>query len=299
MKTDTLEATVLPRLGGKIASLRRKGVELLQTPLRPYAPGTATMRFEESDASGFDDCLPSVAECRLEDGAWIPDHGEFWRLPYEVEQSSDDEIRLTATGSALPLRFHRRLTLLGDMLRVDYRLENAGETEVPYLWSAHPLFAIDEGDLLSVPESVRKVRVESSARGRLGEKGSVLRWPVATVENGVKVDLSRSESTDSGAADKLYAESPMEGWAAIERRRHRLRVGVGFDPAATPHLGLWLCYGGWPEGHAARQHCVALEPCTAPCDSLAEALDKGLARHLAPGQAASWWMTITVSEARS
>lgn len=299
MKTDTLEATVFPKRGGKIASLRRNGVELLQAPLRPYAPGTPTMNFEQSDASGFDECLPSVAACEIDGGIQIPDHGDFWRLPHEVEQSGDCEMQLAATGSTLPLRFGRRLTLTGDTLRIGYRLENVGESEVAYLWSAHPLFAVDEGDLISIPASVRQVHVESSARCRLGEKGASLHWPVAELKFGAKVDLSRSGPADSSAADKVYAEAPAEGWAAIERARHGLRVRVGFDPAATPYLGLWLCYGGWPEGQSARQHCVALEPCTAPCDSLAEALDKGLARHLAPGQSSSWWMTITVSEARS
>ena len=54
LKTDTLSATVLPALGGKIASLQRNGIELLQQPLRPYAARTLTMGFEESDASGLD-----------------------------------------------------------------------------------------------------------------------------------------------------------------------------------------------------------------------------------------------------
>ncbi|MGC2213898.1 MAG: hypothetical protein WA602_11900, partial [Silvibacterium sp.] len=82
LKTDTLEVEMLPALGGKVSSLRRNGVELLQAPLRPYALRTAAMGFEASDASGFDECLPSVSECVIAGPSGeigIPDHGEFWR----------------------------------------------------------------------------------------------------------------------------------------------------------------------------------------------------------------------------
>lgn len=294
MKTDTLVAEVLPELGGKVASLRRNGVELLQPPLKPYAQHSATMRFEESDASGFDECVPSVSACEIAGDIRIPDHGEFWRLPCTVEQTTENEVLLTASSSVLPLQFERRLTLQGDTLRVNYRLQNTGAAEIPYLWSAHPLFAVDEGDIVAMPGTAQ-VRVEASAHGRLGSKGSPLGWPIAELPCGVSVDLSTAGNIRDAVGDKLYAEAPPQGWAAIERKGHGLRVKVEFDPALTPFMGLWLCYGGWPEGRASRQQCVALEPCTAPLDSLAEAMEKGLARKLAPGQSDTWWIAITVT----
>src|ERR1700739_670126 len=106
MKTDTLEATILPELGGKIASLRYKGVDLLQAPLRTYALRTWEMGFEESDASGFDECLPSVSACEIAGAAGVvrvPDHGEFWRLPCTVKRRGEHELKLTAMGRVLPL----------------------------------------------------------------------------------------------------------------------------------------------------------------------------------------------------
>ncbi len=219
-----------------------------------------------------------------------------WRLPCEVEQRGLREMRLTATGSVLPLRLERTLKLEGDTLRIAYRLENVGEVEVPHVWSAHPLFCVDPGDAIVLPPSVQQVSVEASAQDRLGTKGSVHQWPIAELRDGEKVDLSRAGNVSDNIGDKLYAAAPAEGWAAIERRGPGLRVKVGFDPALCPYLGLWLCYGGWPQGQASRQQCVALEPCTAPGDSLAEALEKGSARMLAPGQSSLWWMTVSVSE---
>lgn len=103
LQTDTLRATVLPALGGKIASLRwlPGDVELLQAPLAPYADRTPTMGFEESDASGIDECLPSVAACEVRTAGGmvgVPDHGDFWRLPWEWKQWGN-EIQMANAGA--------------------------------------------------------------------------------------------------------------------------------------------------------------------------------------------------------
>ena len=72
--------TILPKLGGKIASIRMNEHELLQAPLAPYGPRTRTMSFDAGDASGWDECLPSVAGCTVQTvngPADVPDHGDI------------------------------------------------------------------------------------------------------------------------------------------------------------------------------------------------------------------------------
>jgi galactose mutarotase-like enzyme len=254
------------------------------------------MGFEESDASGFDECLPSVAACTIGTGsgeAQIPDHGEFWRLPCSVQTLTPTQVRLTATGSVLPLRFERTVRLDGDTLRIDYRLENAGMEEVPYAWSAHPLFSVDPGDVISLPPSVSQVTVEGSGGARLGAAGAVHSWPSATLADGSSASLDIAGREEERIGDKLFTEAPAEGWCILERKKAGLRLRVEFDAKLSPWLGLWLCYGGWPQGQENRQNCVAIEPCTAPLDSLEAALKGGFGRHLAPGQSATWWMTIS------
>src|SRR5580698_824572 len=86
MRAGDCAVTVLPALGGKIASIRVGERELLQAPLVPYAPRTRTMSFDASDASGWDECLPSVAACSVETAAGaaaIPDHGDLWRVEWK------------------------------------------------------------------------------------------------------------------------------------------------------------------------------------------------------------------------
>lgn len=298
MKADTLAVVVLPELGGKIASLRwlPRDVELLQSPLTDYTARDMTMGFEESDASGWDECLPSVAACSLRTPRGpvrVPDHGDFWRLPWSCEQTGN-EIRMKATGASLPLQMERRLSLRDDTLRVEYRVENISDQPIEYAWSAHPLFAVDPEDRVQLPESVKTVRVEGSAGDRLGAKGTGHSWPRTKSAAGEAIDLSLAGRIGDGIGDKVFAQSPLEGWAAIVRPKRGVRIEVGFDPRQMPWLGLWLCYGGWPQGMARRQQCVALEPCTAPMDSLAEAIEQRSARNLAPGKFDSWAMQVRV-----
>ena len=298
MQTDTLRVNVLPALGGKIASLRwlPQDVELLQQPLAPYAQRNLTMGFEESDASGFDECLPSVAACEIRTARGIvsvPDHGDVWRLPWESSQSGN-EIRMGTTGTSLPLRLERTLRLNDRELSLDYSLRNLDTVPLEYAWSAHPLFAVDPGDRLVLPTSVGEFQVEGSNGRRLGSKGAKHAWPRTLGSEGCDVDLSLAGSPADHIGDKLFTKAPREGWAAIERAGVGLRLEISFDPVRNPWLGLWLCYGGWPEGAGSRQQCVAIEPCTAPADSLTEAVSAGWGRRLEPGESDRWSMRIRV-----
>lgn len=292
LQAGTFSATLYPALGGKVGQLTKDGVELLQQPLKPYAERDLFMGFEESDASGIDECLPSVAACILPDGVFVPDHGEYWRLPCEVTASSETSATLTATGSVLPLRFDRTFTLAEDTLRIEYRVENVTSQPLPWAWCAHPLYTVDAGDVLTLPESVREVTLEGSGGGRLGAPGTKLEWPEAKLAGGAATRLDVAAAETSGYGDKLFTTAPAEGWCVLDRKQHGLQLRIGFDPALTPYLGLWLCYGGWPEGAAKRQNAIAIEPCTAPMDSLAQAMESGHGRTLEPGESASWWMTI-------
>src|ERR1035438_7014771 len=97
--------TFLPRLGGKIASIRVGDHELLQAPLAPYGPRTRTMRFEEGDASGWDECLPSVADCTVETAAGpasVPDHGDLWRVEWRQIAASATSASFRGECFSLP-----------------------------------------------------------------------------------------------------------------------------------------------------------------------------------------------------
>jgi galactose mutarotase-like enzyme len=194
--------TILPHLGGKIASIRVHDRELLQAPLAPLAPRTQTMSFDASDASGWDECLPSVGACTVitADGrAQIPDHGDLWRVEWETQetgaQGHASGIRKANNGAgstsvtlrgqcfSLPLSLERKLALSakdgGWRLDLAYKLTNSGTSPVPWSWAAHPLFTAEAGDRLVLPDSIRSLRLEGSGGGRLGKGGDNVMWPIS------------------------------------------------------------------------------------------------------------------------
>jgi len=299
IQAGDFSVTVFPRLGGKIGSLRLRDSELLQPPLAPYAPRTRAMAFDEADASGWDECLPSVAACSIAapgGSASIPDHGDLWRVSWETVDSDALSLTLNAECFSLPLTLRRALTLAetnnGCSLHLDYTLTSTGSYPVPWSWAAHPLFSAEPGDSIELPSSIQTLRVEGSAANRLGANGNTVHWPLASGTNGKLSDLSVVYPPASGFGDKLFAGplGPSDGWCALRRPKAGVRIKVSFDTAATPYLGLWLCYGGWPDKPGPKQACVALEPATAPVDSLAQT--GSWSRTLFPGQSYEWLMHV-------
>ena len=323
--------TILPRYGGKISSIKVKGRELLQQPLGPIAPRTQTTGFDESDASGWDECLPSVAACEVEfAGAKVrvPDHGDLWRVQWELKDEAtelrDGKIPVTLVGKcfSLPLELERTIALSetanGWRLSLDYRLTNVGDASAPWAWAAHPLFAVEPGDRIVLPESIRTLRLEGSGGGRLGKSGDTVSWPIAKLAAGGQAALSQSEAAlspseidlsivlpaHSGVGDKLFAEPLGDGmmfsekvgaaddWCELVRPGAGIRIRVSFNGALSPYLGLWLCYGGWPEREGPKQMCVALEPAKTPVDSLA--IEGNWAWEIHPGERYEWPMLVDI-----
>jgi galactose mutarotase-like enzyme len=296
--------TVMPALGGKIASLRIGSHELLHAPLHPYGPRNQTMSFSEGDASGWDECLPSVAECAIatEAGlAAVPDHGDLWRVPWQVLETSSDSVTMRAQCFSLPLELTRSMILsetpTGWKLQSLYSLTSLGAYAVPWSWVAHPLFVCAPGDSIVLPREVQDLQLEGSRGNRLGQRGETVAWPLAILADDTQDDLSRAHAEGSGIGDKLFAGPMQKGWAELVRPSIGLRLTVRFDPALTPYLGLWMCYGGWPEGDGPKQVCIALEPSTTPVDSLAETGD--WSRWLDPGETVNWPMDLELDRISS
>jgi galactose mutarotase-like enzyme len=268
------------------------------------------MAFDQGDAGGWDECLPSVAGCTVETAAGtasVPDHGDLWRVEWSQTGKQGSGVRDQGSADAnsatfraecfsLPLALERTIALTksenGWRLSLDYMLTNTGEYPAPWSWAAHPLFLAEEGDRIVLPQSIRELRLEGSGGERLGKRGDVVTWPLATMADGGKTDLSVAQTPSSGIGDKLFAGplSANENWCALERPKAGVRIKVGFDPAAMPYLGLWLCYGGWPDRPGPKQTCVALEPSTAPVDSLAQT--GPWSRTLSRGESNSWRMEV-------
>ena len=87
----------------------------------------------EGGAFGWDEMVPN-----LEPTDSLPDHGEAWRLPWEVLGGG----RMRCKGRLLPWELDRQVSL-GEGVAVNYRYRNAGDRPHLAYWCAHPLFKLE------------------------------------------------------------------------------------------------------------------------------------------------------------
>jgi galactose mutarotase-like enzyme len=299
LHNDRMRVHVLPEEGGRLTSVfdMKSKVEFLLQPSDSYCRPKSLDpwdRFEKSACAGIDDCLPSVGACGPETpGGPVPDHGDFWRLRWNVVSTPKSEsVSMATTGYSRPLLFEKQLILHDSSLEIRYRIRNIADTPVPFLYALHPLFAIDPGDRIVLPPEVFTVRVESSRLDRVGVHGSVIDWPKPGGARS-SLDLSCTEAISASTAEMLYTGRLRTGCCGLYRAQSGQGIAVRFDAEQLPYLGLWLCYGGWPEDAARpRQFAVAFEPTVAPWGTLAAALKHGQAPVI--GASASFEFSIVL-----
>ena len=201
-----------------------------------------------------------------------------------------------ALGFSRPLRFERQILLRGPRVDMTYIVRNVGPEPLSFLYAWHPLFAVQCGDRVVLPMEVNEMSLRYSRNDRLEPQGSNLSWPLAQTSMGDLVDLSVAPNADAGSAEMLYTQRLRAGRCGLYRAAARQGVVVSFDPELLPYLGLWLCYGGWPDNAVQpKQVAVALEPTMAPCGTLAEAEAAGLTAELTPGKQSTWSISVELS----
>jgi len=299
LANDDLRLVCEPALGARLVSLvdRASGREWLAQRVPLPQPARSTPAWDAPDATfgaeqafGWDECLPTIARCEDpldRSGPLLRDHGDLWGRPARVESGP----RGLATVWRVAERFelHRLIRLDGREVAVTYALRSLGPA-VPFLWSMHPLLAVDPGGRVELP-AAQRVRLSHAAGIALaaGADG-MLQWPLATTADDTAFDLSLVRDETAGIALKLaLAPAPNR---VVVRQPDGAAIAIEWDRALAPAAGLWLDYGGWPDGNRLCQ--LGIEPATSVDEDLATALDAGRAPHVPAGGEVSWWVRLSV-----
>ena len=131
LENEEIELAVVPELGAKIISLKnlRTGREWLWHPqggLKLFR-NCAGDEFSESPLVGIDECLPTIAPCSWRERK-LPDHGELWSLPWDVDDEAWEN-GILKTGVQLrisPFEFERTIELHGNEIRLGLRIDQSG-----------------------------------------------------------------------------------------------------------------------------------------------------------------------------
>jgi hypothetical protein len=289
---DDLRVVVVPELGGKLCSIVWEGRELLAR--NPLQPARYAAPYADFDASGFDECLPTIAPCPYPEAPWqgipVPDHGEVWSIPWSCG-SSGDALYLAVDGVRFPYRFEKTVAVRPPgRIRLAYTFTNLAPVPFKFLWSAHPLLAPRPGMRIHLPAETR-VRVDWSKFDRLGDLLDEHPWPLIRDRAGNEVDLSLILGPETGLVDKLYTTRLDEGWCAVHDPADGFFAAMRFPPERVPYVGLSINLGGWPVDKPGYYN-LGLEPCNGYPDRLDVAIARGDCAVALPGGRLEWWLEL-------
>jgi len=329
--TGPLSLSLLPELGGKLTSLRdaRTGREWLWRNPRigyervPYGASYVQV----ADTGGWDECFPTVAPCDYPSAPWqgahLQDHGELWSQPTLFELlGGGREVGLYTRweGVMLPYSSERTITLSAGSARIrfEYAVHSHADAPLQFIWSAHPLLAIEPGMSLRLPPAAT-FNCGSSIPADLFPADSGLRFPsqspaapshpaegqasaAGTSQSaedhapaaGGGVNLASLPDAGARIALKLWSDPLAEGWAALRARDGELRMS--WDPVLLPQVGFWINLGAWAGDGGAPYYNLGLEPCMGAQDSLAEAVQRKLFGSLPPHGSRAWWLEVELSD---
>ena len=192
------EVAIRPERGGRIISLRLGGDELLDQGIGVDLP--SAQGFVEGGAWGWDEMVPNVRQTDS-----LPDHGEAWKLPWDVTEAGPASIVTRCAGRLVPWNLERRIEV-GEAVRLSYLYTNTGSVPHHAYWCAHPLFRYEAGMTIGVPG------------------GEVLGSLAAGTST--KVFLA------PGAVDR-----------AVLRWASGVAIELAWDSGLTPYTGVWACNG--------------------------------------------------------
>jgi galactose mutarotase-like enzyme len=156
----------------------------------------------ESGAWGWDEMVPTI-----EPTGDLPDHGEAWRVPWEVLKRDDTTVLMRCRGRVSGWELQRHLDVGDDYgVTATYVYRNLGSVPLAAYWAAHPLFKYERGMEIGLPEGER----------------------MANLAEGT----STKAFLPGGAVNR--ARLAWNSGAAIEMR---------WDDETTPHVGVWVCNG--------------------------------------------------------
>ena len=127
LETPLLRFVTVPSMGAKIVSLYDRQAQrewLLPPSGRAFQPVGYGASFVDQDMSGWDEIFPTIDACNypiegVYHGIALPDHGEVWSLPWQIESVTEDSISLSTVGIAVPYRLTRTVRARSRRKRYD------------------------------------------------------------------------------------------------------------------------------------------------------------------------------------
>jgi galactose mutarotase-like enzyme len=298
LENRNLRVIVAPSIGGKIVSLYDKQAAhewLLQPTRKVVVPPHYGDNYVESDPNSWDEMFPTINTCQYpadgkHKGVNLPDHGEVWSLPWEIERGEDDSVVLSTRGKQLPYILTRKVYFSAEnKLSLDYSLANLSREPLYGLWASHALFTVNENTELILPSHITELYNVLDIEP-WGSPGTVHAYPVTTTPDGTRWDLRRIRPTTQPTFRKFYV-NPNErvAYVRLSQLDKNAQITMSWDARDLPYFGIWI-----DEGVYTKTPVLGLEPSNGFYDGLDIAYEKN---RIAPVQGKStvtWSLVLEV-----
>lgn len=312
IQNERLQIVVLVEKGSEIVQFLYKPLDVdflwrgpnrLRTPDRFVgAAGAQQTPFFDRWSGAWFEVVPNGGPACDYKGAPLGFFAETINIPWEYRILDDRpecvRVALWVRTYRTPFLLQKTLTLEAGSaaLRIEERLTNEGREPMDFMWGHHPVVGppfLDETCRLSAPASrVEVLHDEDGPDYRMGLH-QIGAWPIIQDRNGAPLDLRVIPPPSSRTMDNCYLSEFEQGWIAVSSGRTGAGFGLAWNPEVFRYAWIWQALGGgigypW----YGRTYNMGIEPWTSfPCAGLNEALARGTARQLGPGEHLDTWLT--------
>jgi len=258
-----IRVLILPSFGGRVWELEdvRRGRQWIwHNPSVSPQPLPWAADYDSNWAGGWEELFPNDSAV-VHEGFSLPDHGEWWNLPWNstIENESAERvvIRMTRGGVTTPTLWQKSIEVVAGRpsVNIHYQIENTGTTALSVLFKQHLPVEIDHRHRVELPGGT-VVPVDLGFSGRIGADGTY-QWPNAAGPAGRTVDLSVPPPPTETTQEFVYVRDLPEPWCGVLDEATGARLRLHFDAAQFRYVWLFMSFGGW-QGIRT----VVLEPCT-------------------------------------
>ena len=295
IESDVLKIQFLPENGAKISSLFYKPLEkecFVQREGDQFRKQPYDGVYLKADGAGFDDMFPNIDEYYYDKYPWkgtrLPDHGEVWFLPWDVEVQKE-KLYFKVNGIRLPYILEKWVSMPHkNTLRIEYKATNPTPFDMDFSWAGHVMLNTEEGAQIYLPDDLKNAYCTYAKSGFLANYGDEFSWPEAVAKDG-------SRATDDVL--KYYFKNQLkEGWGAMRCPSDNSIVGISFPPSQVPYMALLHNEGGSHDIWGIDDYCFYFEPCTSAFDRPDIARLHGMDSVLKARSSYSWYLNISVTE---
>lgn len=302
LESNQLKVTIIPKIGAKMVSLIYKPLQkelLTQRQGEKYKIQPYDGNYLKGEGSAFDDMFPNIDECFYSRFPWegvrLPDHGEVWPLPWEMD-TMGDKVHFKVNGIRLPYVLEKWISFENeDTLVINYKAINPTPYEMDFIWAAHLMLNANEGDTIEVDENLKNAFITYCMSKQMGDYGRIITFPLCDDIDGNLVNLQNLPGPVKEDFFKFYFQENMKyGVCKLNYTKEEKILKICLPVNEVPYLGLLYNSGGGKDIIDIDGTNFYFEPCTAPFDRPDIARLHNAQSILKPYEEKIWYLKMAV-----